>query len=93
MATLRNKIKRIEPAYFAGDIMAVIKGTLNTFAVYLEYDVANMDYIIIKVEPWDAYEHLNGESRGIYQVAERDELGAYTKMRKYIDHLKEEVEA
>ena len=87
MATLRNKIKRIEPAYFAGDIVAVVKGTLNTFAVYLEYDAANMDYIIRKVEPWNAYEHLNGESRGIYQVAEKDELGAYAKMRTFLDNL------
>lgn len=93
MATLRNKIKRIEPAYFAGDIVAVVKGTLNTFAVYLEYDAANMDYNIIKVEPWSAYEHLNGESRGIYQVAEKDELGAYAKMRTFLDNLLEGKEA
>jgi hypothetical protein len=92
MATLRSKLKRIEPAYFAGDLMAVIKGILNTFAVHLEYDVANMDYIIIKVEPWNAYEHLNGDYSMIYQVAERDEMGAYNKMRKYIDRLKEEAE-
>ena len=92
MATLRNKLKRIEPAYFAGDLLAVVKGTLKTFAVHLEYDIANMDYIILKVEPWNAYEHINGDYSMIYQVAERDELGAYNKMRNYIDRLKEEAE-
>lgn len=81
-----NKIKRIEPAY-TGEMVAVVKGELNTFAVYLEYDINNMDYIIRKAEPWDAYEHINGESRGIYQVAERDELGAYNKMRTFLDKL------
>lgn len=91
MATLRNKLKRIEPAY-TGEILAIVKGEISTFAVHLEYDIANMDYIILKVEPWNAYEHLNGDYNMIYQVAERDELGAYNKMRKHIDRLKEEAE-
>ena len=85
-----TKLKRIEPAYFAGDIMAVLKGTLNTFAVHIEYDATNMTYVINKVEPWDAYTHISAEERGIYQVAERDELGAFNKMRNYIKHLEEE---
>lgn len=86
MATLHNKIKRIEPVY-TGDLPAVIAGKLNTFAVHLEYDINNMDFIILKVEPWNAFEHINGESRRIYQVAERDELGAYVKMRNFLDDL------
>lgn len=86
MATLRNKIRRIEPAH-TGELPAIVAGKLKTFAVHLEYDTANMDYIIAKVEPWNAFEHINGESRRIYQVAERDELGAYVKMRNFLDDL------
>lgn len=85
-----NKIKRIEPAY-TGEMVAVIKGELNTFAVYLQFDQANLDYIIAKVEPWDAYKHINSDGRGIYQVAAQDELGAHSKMRKYIDALRSEA--
>ena len=85
-----NKIKLIEPAY-AGEMVAVAKGELNTFAVYLQFDIGKRDYIIAKVEPWNAYEHLNSDGRGIYQVAEKDELGAYNKMRNHIDNLREEA--
>ena len=86
MATLRNKLKLIEPAY-TGEITDVVSGKVKTFAVYLEYDINNLDYIILKVEPWNAYEHINGESRAIYQVAGADELGAYNKMRAFLDSL------
>lgn len=86
MATLHDKIIGIEPES-REDVMAIIKGELKTFAVHLEYDAANMDYNILKVEPWDAYEHVNAESRRIYQVADRDELGAYVKMRNFLDDL------
>lgn len=85
-----NKIKRIEPAY-TGELPAVVAGRLNTFAVYLQFDQANLDYIIAKVEPWNAYEHINSDGRGIYQVAAQDELGAHVKMRKFIDELRSEA--
>lgn len=91
MATIPgNKIKLIEPAY-TGELPAVVAGRLNTFAVYLQFDIGKRDYIIAKVEPWNAYEHINSDGRGIYQVAEKDELGAYNKMRNHIDNLREEA--
>lgn len=91
MATLRNKIRRIEPAH-TGELPAIVAGKLNTFAVHLDYDAANMDYIITTVEPWDAYKHIMSENGRIYQVAEKDELGAFNKMRNFLDALLTEDE-
>lgn len=69
----------------------MVAGRLNTFAVYLQFDIGKRDYIIAKVEPWNAYEHINSDGRGIYQVAAQDELGAHVKMRKFIDELRSEA--
>lgn len=87
MASFSTKLKRIEPAYFAGDMHDVVSGKSKTFAVHVDYQHHNMDYVINKVEPWNAYKHINGLSRGIYQVAAKDELGAFNKMRNFIDTL------
>ena len=65
MASFSTKLKRIEPAYFAGDMHDVVSGKSKTFAVYVDYEHHNMEYVINKVEP------VNRQNR--HAVALRDQ--------------------
>jgi hypothetical protein len=47
--------------------------------------MATCEWVIGKVEPWDAYRHINAELQGILQVYGRDEVDAYMNTRRALD--------
>jgi hypothetical protein len=68
-------------------LVAVARGRVITWAVYVEHDMATCEWRIGKVEPWDAYKHINSERHGAIRVYGRDELDAYMTTKRAMDKM------
>lgn len=85
----RSRVSKIQeeawPAFTEELLAAVTQGRLTTWAVHIEHDMNTCEWIIGKIEPWDAYKHVNAEQHGIVQVYGRDEVDAYMNTRRALD--------
>jgi hypothetical protein len=85
----RSRIKAVQreltPLFTEELLVAVARGRVTTWAVHIDHDMATCEWVIGKVEPWDAYRHINAELQGILQVYGRDEVDAYMNTRRALD--------
>lgn len=87
----RSRITKLQdelrPAFTEEMLVAVARGRVTTWAVYVEHSMDNCEWHIAKVEPWDAYKHVNSEQQGILQVYGRDEVDAYVNTQRALGNV------
>lgn len=77
--------KELTPEITEELLIKVARGRVTTWAVHIEHLMDNCEWRITKVEPWDAYKHINPEQHGILQVYGRDEVDAYVNTQRALD--------
>lgn len=87
----RSRIAKLQeelmPSFTEELLVNVARGRVTTWAVHVEHDIDSCEWRIDKVEPWDAYKHINPEIRGILQVYGRDEMDAYVNTQRALGNI------
>ena len=87
VSNIRRLAEAVTPEFNEDMLIAIGRGRVTTWAVHVTHDMANCEWRIGKVEPWDAYKHINSERHGAVKVYGRDELDAYMTMKRAMDAM------